>query len=207
MQTTTTPVRLTHALKEWQVAVAALAQGETILLLRKGGIREVGGRFTVQHDRVLLYPTYEHQQPQLLKSPYNQQVTPVVSGWHPEQITITAWAEITHTFQVTELNQVTALLPFHIWNAQFVTERVKWKPKQPLYGLLLRVYRVPQPQQIAYHPTYGGCKSWIELKAAIASSSPSEGIDLHGSTPVLQDEDYGDRVIQIQRAIQQEREP
>ncbi|TVQ05475.1 MAG: DUF1802 family protein, partial [Leptolyngbya sp. DLM2.Bin27] len=30
-------------LKEWQVAVTALRQGETILLLRKGGIREAKG--------------------------------------------------------------------------------------------------------------------------------------------------------------------
>ena len=51
-----------HALKEWAVAVNALESGKTIMLLRKGGIHERGGRFQVAHEQVLLYPTYEHQQ-------------------------------------------------------------------------------------------------------------------------------------------------
>lgn len=57
-----------HALKEWAVAVDALAEGKTILLLRKGGIKEEGNRFRVAYEEILLYPTYEHQQPNLLKS-------------------------------------------------------------------------------------------------------------------------------------------
>ena len=60
----------THALKEWAVATDVLERGETILLLRKGGIREEGKHFRVAHDEVLLYPTYEHQQPHLLKPQY-----------------------------------------------------------------------------------------------------------------------------------------
>lgn len=182
---------ITHALKEWNVAVDALKQGDMILLLRKGGIREVGGRFTVAHDRVLLYPTYEHQQPRLLKLPYANQVQPVESGWHPSTIDISAWAEITDTFQVSELERVMALLPFHIWNETFVIERLKWKPKQPLYGLLLRVYRLQKPQTIAVSPAYGGCSSWIELGFEIA---------IDDSSPVLGDTDYAERMAQI-RAI------
>jgi len=50
----------THALKEWAVAVDALEQGKTIMLLRKGGIHEQGGRFVAQ-NQILLYPTHEHQ--------------------------------------------------------------------------------------------------------------------------------------------------
>jgi len=46
----------THALKEWAVAVDALEQGKTIMLLRKGGIHEQGGRFKVAHNQILLYP-------------------------------------------------------------------------------------------------------------------------------------------------------
>ena len=63
-------------------------QGKTIILLRKGGIREENGRFGVDYDRVFLYPTYEHQQPNLLKSEYAGKVMPVESGWHPETVRI-----------------------------------------------------------------------------------------------------------------------
>jgi hypothetical protein len=183
---------LVHALKDWQVAVAALEQGETIALLRKGGIRETGGRFTIAHDRVLLYPTYEHQRSHLVKQPYVDAITPVEPGWHPEAVRIGSWAMITDRLQLTDAAAVSALLPFHIWNETFVAERLQWKPAQPIVVLLLRVYTLPQPQVIPYDPAYGGCKSWLDLTQAIA---------LEGSTPVLEDADYRERCEQIQAIV------
>ncbi len=185
---------MSQALKEWAIAVNALEQGETILLLRKGGIREVGGNFLVECSssrvvpcakRVLLYPTYEHQKPELLKASYADQVQPVTSGWHPEQVRIGSFAKLTHIVQVTEPEIVKALQPFHVWNERFVEERLKWKPKSPLYVLLLRVFRLPEAQRIQYRDTYGGCRSWIELEPAI---------DISTATPVLSDSDYDAQV-------------
>src|SRR5579883_404487 len=163
-QTTQT---LVHALKEWQVAVDALEQGETIVLLRKGGIHETGGKFTIAHDRVWLYPTYEHQQPHLVKAQYTSAIVPVASGEHPETVRIGAWAMITDRVAIRSEDQVRALWPFHIWNEAVVAERLKWKPQQPLDLLLLRVYQLNQPQIIPYSTAYGGCKSWIDLTTAI----------------------------------------
>lgn len=164
-----TSVAITTALKEWAVAVDALTCGETILLLRKGGIREQGGSFIVEQSRFWLYPTFEHQKPHLLKPAYADQVVEVASGWHPETVTIPAWAEITHTFQVSEADIVLSLLPFQIWTEAFLTERLKWKPRTPLSVLLLRVYRLAQPHAIPYDSAYGGCKSWIELTSSLSS--------------------------------------
>ena len=61
------PDRCQIALKEWAVTVQALARGEQILLLRKGGIHEEGKDFRVIHPEFLLYSTYEHQREDLLK--------------------------------------------------------------------------------------------------------------------------------------------
>ena len=58
------------ALKEWAVIVHALLEGEQILDVRKGGLREDGRHFSVQSNRLWLYPTAEHQKPELLKEPY-----------------------------------------------------------------------------------------------------------------------------------------
>ena len=102
-------ITTTHALKEWAVAVQALEAGKTIMLLRKGGIREVGNRFQVTHNQVLLYPTYEHQKPHLLKAEYADQVTPVASGWHPETVRIGGWAEITDILAVSEESAVKSI--------------------------------------------------------------------------------------------------
>ena len=181
-----------HAFKEWAVAVDALEQGKTIMLLRKGGIHERGGRFQVAHDQVLLYPTHEHQQPFLLKSEYTEQVTPVTSGWHPETIRIGSFARITDILLVSEATIVDALLPFHIWNEQFISDRLKWKPRQPLYILLLRAYKLAQEQMIAYSSTYGGCKSWIDLAQPIA---------INESVSVFQDATYNQIVKEIRGII------
>jgi hypothetical protein len=182
----------THALKEWAVAVEALVQGKMIMLLRKGGIHEQNGRFKVAHDRTLLYPTYEHQQPLLLKPDSASQVNPVVSGWHPETVQIVSWVEITDILPVTEQTIVEALLPFHIWNEQFISDRLKWKPRQPLYILLLRTYKLAQAQIIPYRSEYGGCKSWIDL---------AEPISIADVVPVLSDATYASLVAQIRGIV------
>ena len=185
-------ISLSHALKEWHVAVKALADGDSILLLRKGGIREGKRGFTVSHGRVLLYPTYEHQKRELLKSTYTSFVQPVEAGWHPATITLTAWADIEPIFSISQSESLNNLLPFHIWNEQFVSERFRWKPQQPLYILCLRAYRLPRPVSIPFRAEYGGCRSWIDL---------AENVSLQGSMPVLEDKSYSLLVESIREAI------
>ncbi|MCL1465844.1 DUF1802 family protein [Argonema galeatum] len=182
----------THALKEWAVAVDALESGKTIVLLRKGGIREEGNQFKVAQDEILLYPTFEHQQPDLLKPEYAGKVSPVESGWHPETVRIGAWAKITDIFMVSYEPSVKALLPYHIWNEQFVSDRLKWKHRQPVYILLLRTYKLAQPQFVPYRPEYAGCKSWIDLV---------EPVSIADATPVLSDGEYNKQATAIRAAI------
>lgn len=160
--------QLKYALKEWAIAVEALGKGETLVLLRKGGIRE--REFQVKHPQVWLYPTYEHQRPELLKPKYAM-VTTVESGWHPDKVTIASCATITDVLPVSSPEQVAALQPYHVWNERMIDERLKWKPQTPLVVLLLRVYRLNKPQTIPYLTNYGGCKSWIELEPEISSES------------------------------------
>ena len=55
------------AFKEWAVTVRALAEGEQLLTLRKGGIREENKHFEIEHDRFFLYPTFDHQRNDLVR--------------------------------------------------------------------------------------------------------------------------------------------
>jgi hypothetical protein len=128
----------------------------------------------------------------LLKAEYAEHVQPVTSGWHPETVRIGSWAKITDILQVSEESAVAALLPYHIWNEQFVSDRLKWKPRQPLYILLLRTYRLPQPQIIPYRSEYGGCRSWIDL---------AEPISIEGVVPVLDDTTYTKQAEEIATTI------
>jgi hypothetical protein len=175
---------ISQALKEWDVAVRSLAAGKTILLLRKGGIREVSSNFQVKYRTVLLYPTYEHQKPHLLKPEFAQQITPVPSGWHPETIPINCWAEITDIFSLNRETSVNLLFPYHIWTEEFVSDRLKWKANQPLYLLLLRVHNLRNPVSIFYDTSYGGCQSWINIV---------ETIDIADSHPILDEPEYTKR--------------
>ncbi|MGG6294718.1 DUF1802 family protein [Leptolyngbya sp. AN02str] len=186
---------LIPALKEWAIAIEALMHGDMILLLRKGGIKEERGRFAVQHQQVVLYPTYEHQQPHLVKPAYQARITPVESGWHPREVTLTAWAEVSHLFQLQGAETVAALEPFHLWNNTFVSDRLKWKPKQPLYVLLLRVHALPSPCTIPYRNEYGGCRSWIGLQDVATTRLT------HGQT-VLTDKEYAEQVQAIASVIE-----
>jgi len=58
------------AFKEWATVDQALGEGAQTLLLRKGGIHERGGRFQVEHEAFLIYPTYLHQTAEALKLSY-----------------------------------------------------------------------------------------------------------------------------------------
>ncbi len=183
--------QLNHALKEWAIAVDTLAAGKTIMLLRKGGIREVG--FQLKHQSVWLYPTYEHQKSHLLKPEYASKVVSVESGWHPKKVTITCCAEITDVLATRDRHQIAALQPYHIWNRGMISDRLNWKPQQPLIVLLLKVFRLTQPQIIPYNDAYGGCKSWIDLV---------ESISTERLIPVMEDSEYSQKAQEIKDIIQ-----
>src|SRR6266542_2032084 len=64
-------VRMPIAFKEWAVTVRALAEGEQLLTLRKGGIREDHKHFEIEHDRFFLYPTFDHQRNTLVRQSHH----------------------------------------------------------------------------------------------------------------------------------------
>jgi hypothetical protein len=173
-------------LKEWQAAVTALLQGETILLLRKGGIREAKGQFSLAARQVLLLPTTEHQKAPLLKDAFR----PLMTGEadHDDQVRFGGWATITHALPLTAEAEVASLLPYLVWNEQFVAERLNWQPDRPLYGLLLRAYRFHQPLLLPRHKGYSGCRSWVEI---------GQEVEVENSIPALAEADYQQQVEAI----------
>ncbi len=184
--------QLSHALKEWAVAVEALQKGKTIILLRKGGIKEVKKGFQVKYPKFWLYPTYEHQKPELLKPEYAAKVTPVESGWHPAKITISVCGEITKVIPLQDRAKVEALQPYHIWNEPMISDRLSWQSDRPILLLLLRAYRLPQEKIIPFDRAYGGCKSWIDL---------AEPISTETLVPVLDNEVYQQKVAEITELV------
>jgi hypothetical protein len=183
------------ALKEWASAIEALRNGQQILIMRKGGIREETRDFQVESESFYLYPTYEHQRRELLKEEYQYQLDETLRSWSSQdrEAVIRCYAELTEDILIASQEELDRLKGEHIWTDRFAEERVKWKRAQPLHLMLLRVYELTEPVRVSILPEYNGCKSWIGLPAA--------ALDAAERRPVLSDEEYAERINTIKSLL------
>jgi hypothetical protein len=165
------------ALKEWAVIVHALLEGEQIVDLRKGGLREDGRHFDVPAKRFWLYPTAEHQRAELLKSAYRHWIDISDAAPVGSDIPLHAWADIVDIATVREEDHVAALGGKSIWTDDYVESRLKWKKRDPLWVLVLRVHRAHEPVVVPWKDAYGGCTSWVDFDGVPDPASiPSEPV-------------------------------
>jgi hypothetical protein len=151
------------ALKEWAVVVHALLEGEQIIDVRKGGLREEGRHFDVPARRLWLYPTAEHQRAELLKPAYRHWIDLADAAPVGENITLHGWADIVDVATVSEPEHLEALDSKLIWTDDYASSRLKWKRRDPLWVLILRAYRLESPLTVSWNDEYGGCTSWVDL--------------------------------------------
>ena len=176
------PADLNTAMKEWDTVCRALGAGRQMLLLRKGGIFESAGGFEIENRQFLLFPTFLHQNPQMLKDDaltwYERRAS------EPDQITLSHAGSISDIIQIHSRAQMDALNDEHIWTTPLIDMRFNYKPKNPLYLLLVRTYALPKPVTVQNTPAYAGCKSWVPL---------DEPIDTSAATPVIDEPTYTQR--------------
>ena len=203
------------AFKEWAVTVRALAEGEQLITLRKGGIREENKHFEIEHDRFFLYPTFDHQQVGMVRESHRPELgraleegvwadgEPPASALdsptgvpQPERVRIRAWAEVAASYLITDPRAVDALSPFYVWTTDYADKRLRWKRRHPLNVLLLRAYRIPRPVTVKVRDDYGGCRSFLEITRDL----PFEG------TPVLSDDEF-ERAAEEIAAVASDRVP
>ena len=149
------------ALKEWAVVVHALLEGEQIIDVRKGGLREDGRHFDVPARRFWLSPTAEHQDAGLLKPAYKHWIDLATASPVGEPITVLGWADLTDVATITEQEHLDNLESKFIWSAGYVASRFNWKKRDPLWVLMLRVHRLHEPLTVRWREEYGGCTSWV----------------------------------------------
>src|SRR5262245_35473731 len=176
------PSKLNVGLKEWASVCSALEEGRQIILLRKGGILEAIGGFELEHPQFFLFPTYLHQNAQMLKESERKRL--VVLKEEPAEVVLSCAATVSDIIRLRDRAQMDRLEREHIWTAPLIDMRFSYRPQNPLYLLLVRVYRLLEPITIQNTPQYAGCKSWVPLQAPLATS---------GARSVLDDADYEDR--------------
>src|ERR1044072_6014773 len=186
------------ALKEWAVTVRALAEGEQLLPLRKGGLGEMRSA-DLEHDRFFLYPTFEHRRNDVVRASHQPELRRALEEgvWpdgepsahaltrdggipQPERVRLRAWAEVAGHWRVTDPRTVDALSPYYVWTTDYAEKRLSWKRFHPLDVILLRAYRIPRPVTVKVREDFYGRNPWLEVTRDL----PFEG------TPVLSDDEF-----------------
>ena len=180
-----------RAFKEWAVVCRALAQGRQILILRKGGIAEGPRGFEVTDRQFFLFPTYLHQAPESVVPEWRDQLAGCVDP-APGTVSIAHYAVVSSWLRIASIEKLRALRGLHIWSDAQVEERFRRWSEESVVALMVRVYALPRPVVLESTPEYAGCKSWITL---------AEQVSLNGVVPVLDDEAFEQRLLELKRVV------
>ena len=185
------PGRERTALKEWAVLVDAMARGEVIAAVRKGGIREQRAGFAVRHDQFLLYPTFFHEKVEELDGRFRARagsIAPPSAG----TISIGYVARVAGVWPIGDLEVLRRVQPLQglAWKA--IESRFHYKGKPGVQVVALRVARLPAVVTIPEIRRYAGCVSWVELDA---------DIDVSAARPVLDDRAFAVQLASLVAAL------
>jgi len=95
-------------------------------------------------------------------------------------IRIEGWADVVGVATVSEPEVLDALDGKVVWARDYVETRYRWKSRDPLHVLALRVHRLDEPVVVPFRDEYGGCTSWVDLAGLPDPTSVA-------STPALSD--------------------
>ncbi|HXT14469.1 MAG TPA: DUF1802 family protein [Gemmatimonadaceae bacterium] len=184
------------ALKEWAVLVDAMARGEIIAMIRKGGIREQRAGFSVKHDRFLFYPTFFHEKANELAPRFVGQLD-AAHARQPEQrdaglIRLEYVADVLGVWPVNELEVLRAIDQEHGLDWSAVESRFHYKNKPGVQVVAVRVSRLAAPAVVPEVRRYRGCVSWVELE---------DDVDVSNAEPVLDDASLMMRVARLRGVL------
>jgi hypothetical protein len=182
-----------RAFKEWAIACDAMRDGRQLLLIRKGGIREEGGVFTMTDREFFLMPTFEHQNPDLVQAEILPRLDARRSPPDPGLVEIDTYAEVDTILIARDEAHVRAAAYETIWNDEYIRQRFDFNAYDPLYLVVLRAHRLREPISLPLAPEYIGCRSWVTLDRAISTE---------GARPSLSDAEFAPRRARVLELLQ-----
>ena len=181
------------ALKEWAVLCDAMARGDIIAMVRKGGIREQRAGFAVRHDRFLLYPTFFHARETELAPRFRATLESAGATQPPSGIVrLSLVADVAALWQVKDLDALRAIEVDHglAWTA--VESRFHYRGVPGVQVVAVRVSRLPAAAELPEARRYAGCVSWVELDS---------DVDVSGTSRVLDDASFSERIARMRAAF------
>jgi len=182
-----------QAFKEWVIVVDALLRGEQIVIFRKGGLREGRAGFQIEHPEFWLFSTLFHQQRESVIPAARARFDELAPNFPPPGVLrLEAFARVVEWRQLDQLESARRLQGQHIWRNEVIADRFDWGRSKQIYAMAVRVFRLPKPVELPMRPSYGGCKSWIELEEEIAIAD---------ARPTLDDVAFSAKLEEFQNAL------
>jgi hypothetical protein len=146
------------AFKEWAIVCASIERGETSLIFRKGGIAEGQKGFQFKHRQFFLYPTYFHEQIERTRLSRERDVHP-----RSDIVSISVFVEVEFATLMLDLKPLHAVESLHVLQPTVLEERFHYERQAGLHVAFLRAFRISPVWELPFHPSYGGCRSWVAL--------------------------------------------
>ncbi len=181
------------ALKEWAISCESLAQGRQILLLRKGGLHDEDGAFSLEHREFFLMPTWFHQERGLVKAEHQElwQAAPREADETAKVVYLRHFARVERVWQLREDAESALREAEHIYSRAYLDLRFAYQEEKPLLCAALRFWKLESPIRLELRPQDLGCKSWVEWDTPLAARAVPALPDaefarkLHGLAGVL----------------------
>lgn len=181
------------ALKEWAVLCDAMARGDIIAMIRKGGIREQRAGFAVRHDRFLLYPTFFHAREGELAPRFRATLASAdATQPSPGVVRLSLIADVAAVWHVSDLEPLRAIEHDHglAWSA--VESRFNYRGVPAVQVVAVRVARLPGTAVLPEARRYAGCVSWVQL---------DDDVDVGGASPVLDAATFDARIARMRQSL------
>lgn len=181
------------ALKEWAVLVDAMARGDIIAMVRKGGIREQRAGFSVRHERFVLYPTYFHEKAHEVAPRFRSSLE-LAERSRPDEgtIRIAHVADVLGVWTVTDIERLRAIEHEHGLDWSAVSSRFHYRDRPVVQVVAVRISALDAPVVVPELRRYQGCVSWVAL---------DEGIDVGRAKPVVEPDRLQARLQRIEAAL------
>ena len=170
------PPTLAVAFKEWAVVCDRILTGEQTMILRKGGIHEVGGVLRLEYDWFWLFPTYFHQpQRDGLKPAALPRLDALIAGAPAAgSIRLDGFVRVIETRFISDLDEALSLDGRHCWSEATVRQRFHYRTPG-LFVLDVEAYRLPSAVEIVSRTEYDGCKTWVPLAGGVSNGRGNPG--------------------------------
>lgn len=170
-------------------------------MLRKGGIAEPEGEFSVQDHGFWLFPTRFHGDPEKLNTRgrkfYEEHPKHSEEATETDQaeVSVDLFCELDQAIHLSRWWQVYQLARYQILSLETLEERFYYR-RPGIYLLTFRAYREPA-MKVSVSSEMAGCRSWLQLPSETPSPTFEE--------EVLSDDQFARLVENLFLAI--EREP